>query len=88
TNPDATYRCVALSHVWAFTMPHRITRENYSDHKLQVQWSNLSLPLRQAILEYIWIDSLCIIQDDLADKEKELPRMSMIYSWAEIVFAA
>ncbi|KAH8669050.1 heterokaryon incompatibility protein-domain-containing protein [Xylariales sp. PMI_506] len=97
TNPTAIYRYVALSHVWSFTQPLKTTSENYSTHLREVPWYELSFPLRQAIvlilnlqldLEYIWIDSLCIIQDDHEDKLKELPRMSMIYGRAEIVFAA
>ncbi|KAI4234973.1 MAG: hypothetical protein LQ352_008140 [Teloschistes flavicans] len=38
-------------------------------------------------LEYIWIDSLCIIQKDDLDWENELPRMSNIYGNAAVVFA-
>lgn len=30
--------------------------------------------------EYIWIDSLCIIQDDLADWQAEAPKMKLIYA--------
>ena len=96
TNPKLIYRYVALSHVWAFTTPYRTTRENYSNHTKQVPWNQLSLALRQTILlileldldlGYLWVDSLCIIQDDREDKEKEIPRMSLIYGRAEIVFA-
>jgi hypothetical protein len=96
TDPHAIYRYVALSHVWSFTMPYKTVQENYANHKKEVPWDELSLPIREAIvlilnqqleLEYLWIDSLCIIQDAPEDKLKEFPRMSMIYSRAEIVFA-
>lgn len=35
--------------------------------------------------EYIWIDSLCIIQDDKNDFDKECSRMHEIYSGAHCV---
>ena len=39
-------------------------------------------------LKYIWIDSLCILQENVADWKSELPRMDMIYRNAFVVFAA
>ena len=39
-------------------------------------------------IQYIWIDALCIIQDDQKDKEKEIPRMTSIYKDATITFSA
>ncbi|KAI1123654.1 heterokaryon incompatibility protein-domain-containing protein [Nemania abortiva] len=37
---------------------------------------------------YLWIDSLCIIQDDLADKREYLPMMGDIYNAAMFVIMA
>jgi hypothetical protein len=95
TDSQKMYRYVALSHVWAYTEPYQTTLENYSDHTARVPWENLSRALQEVVAlvltleyEYLWVDSLCIIQDDLADKEKELPRMSLIYGQAALVFAA
>ena len=96
TNPEAIYRYVALSHVWAYTEPCATTKSNHAAHTKSVPWAQLSLALRETIfvtvkleldIEYVWIDSLCIIQDDIIDKRSELPRMSLIYGRAEIVFA-
>ena len=39
-------------------------------------------------VEYLWIDSLCILQDSLADWEVESSRMSDIYSNAYLTLAA
>jgi hypothetical protein len=39
-------------------------------------------------IKYLWIDALCIIQDDPKDKEKEIPRMTSIYKDATITLSA
>ncbi len=95
TNSNETYRYVALSHCWAHSKPLATTRTNLSEHTVRVPWDQLSVAVRQAVvltlalgLEYIWIDSMCIIQMDVADWESELPRMDMIYGNAFVVFAA
>ncbi|KAN0095096.1 HET domain containing protein [Hyaloscypha variabilis] len=95
TSDSQNYKYIALSHVWAYTEPHKTTRENFLEHKDRVPWQNLSQALQQAVAlaltlgyEFLWIDALCIIQDDPSDKERELPRMSLIYGQAAVVFAA
>lgn len=95
TDSQRSYTYLALSHVWAFTEPYQTIRENYSDHTDRVPWELLSQALQETVVlaltlryEYLWVDSLCIIQDDPADKEKELPRMSLVYGQAAVVFAA
>ncbi|KAI3339834.1 heterokaryon incompatibility protein-domain-containing protein [Ustulina deusta] len=42
------------------------------------------------LARYIWIDALCIIQDDLADWEREAARMTTVYrnAWLTVVSAA
>lgn len=67
---------------------------------LQSRLTSIPLPklpksFREAILitrrlgyEYIWIDSLCIIQDDPADWERESAKMADIYENAVLTLAA
>jgi hypothetical protein len=43
---------------------------------------------RQLGLKFIWIDSLCIVQDDLDDWTREAASMANIYESAEITIAA
>lgn len=95
TIEPAKYKYIALSHVWAYTEPYKTTSENFLEHKDRVPWQGLSRALQQAVAlaltlgyEFLWIDALCIIQDDPSDKERELPRMSLIYGQAAVVFAA
>ena len=60
----------------------------------KIPWEGLLEAYRDAIIltlrlgiEYIWIDSLYIIQDDKNDWIKEAPRMGHVYSNTHVVFA-
>jgi len=57
--------------------------------------TNLGLTLQHAIqvyswlnIEYIWIDSLCILQDSPADWEIEAAKIEMVYTIAIITIIA
>lgn len=59
------------------------------------QVSSLPLTLRDAIrvtralnIPFLWIDSLCIVQDDTEDWKREASKMESVYSNAEITIAA
>ncbi|KAI0151816.1 HET-domain-containing protein [Xylariaceae sp. FL1272] len=39
-------------------------------------------------LQYLWIDSLCILQDDSDDKGREIPRMGQYYGDATVTICA
>lgn len=43
---------------------------------------------RRLGIRYLWIDALCIIQDDRSDWEKESAKMGAIYSLAHVTIAA
>jgi Heterokaryon incompatibility protein (HET) len=43
---------------------------------------------RALSIDYIWIDSLCIVQDDVEDWEREAANMAGIYESAEVTIAA
>jgi hypothetical protein len=98
---DASYRYVALSHCWgnstdaASTIP-RTTKENLRNHQsCGLSVASLTRTFQHAVdltrrlgMQYIWIDSLCIVQDDSEDKNLELPRMGSVYGDAYLVIAA
>lgn len=86
---------VALSHSWGINPIIRTTSVNIEDHKHQLPLSRLPKTFRDAIaitramgIRFLWIDSLCIIQDDPVDWERECPRMSQVYSSAFFTIAA
>ncbi|KAL9576414.1 MAG: hypothetical protein Q9212_007116 [Teloschistes hypoglaucus] len=89
------YTAPPLSHVWAKTKPLMTIRSSVQDHSDRVPWDRLSPAIREAVtltcalgFEYIWIDSLCIIQNDEKEWESELTRMGIIFGNAAIVLAA
>ncbi|KAF6785954.1 hypothetical protein CSOJ01_15508, partial [Colletotrichum sojae] len=46
------------------------------------------LPVRGLELRHLWVDSLCIIQDDAQDKEVEIRRMQEVYGNAAVTICA
>ncbi|KAH8649345.1 heterokaryon incompatibility protein-domain-containing protein [Xylariales sp. PMI_506] len=86
----STGRYATLSHCWgtdANDRPFKTTRSSESKNRYLIPWQSLSKTFQDAIrisrylgLDYIWIDSLCIIQDDSDDWKREAGKMADIYS--------
>ena len=78
---------VALSHRWTDeTSKCKTTQANYEARTRGVGFSTLSKNLRDVMIfaqklgvRYVWIDSLCIIQDSEADVRQELLKMAQYY---------
>jgi hypothetical protein len=90
---DTPSRCryVALSYVWGIAPVFTHLLENTQDLRKISSLPLLPIPLtiRDAITlvhaigeRYLWVDSLCIIQDDWKMKGAEIMRMGSIYSRA------
>ena len=95
TQPLDQERYVALSHCWGLSQHLVSIHSNINDWKENIPWDRLPRTFQEAIsvtrrlgLRYIWIDSLCIIQDDAKDWDKEAAKMGMIYNQAYLVIAA
>jgi len=82
---------VALSYCWGGPQEHSLRKDNLSDYGMPGALTEERLPpvifdalvATKALGErYIWIDSLCIVQDDELDKAKYLSVMDAIYSHA------
>jgi hypothetical protein len=87
----------ALSHCWgpANKQPLRTTRENYQCHLGGISHELLPKSFREAIMltqalniEYLWIDSLCIVQDDEHDWRSEAGKMAGVFQNAALIIAA
>lgn len=90
---DSAY--VALSHCWGQSRHLLLKRDNVESLKADIPWKDLPRTFQDAInvtralgIRYIWIDSLCIIQDDKMDWEVEAEKMGALYSNASFVIAA
>ncbi|XEU97315.1 hypothetical protein FSHL1_002601 [Fusarium sambucinum] len=86
---------VALSHCWGRSPVLQTTTRNITEHQNAIRFQSLPKNFQDAItitrsigLQYLWIDSLCIVQDDNIDWEVESSKMASIYSDAYLVLAA
>ncbi|KAI2641719.1 HET-domain-containing protein [Hypomontagnella submonticulosa] len=84
----------ALSHCWGGGKPLSLTKSTLGSLKEHINFAELPATFQDAVtvtqelgLEYVWIDSLCIVQDDKTDWEKEAARMGSVYSRAFIVIS-
>jgi heterokaryon incompatibility protein (HET) len=86
---------IALSHCWGTTHRLTLTRANLNTLKDGIVISQLPATFRDAIylagalkIRYVWIDSLCIVQDDVADWEVEASKMGDVYANSYLSVAA
>jgi hypothetical protein len=86
----APYIC--LSHCWGSIPPLMTTTENIQERMEVIDFETLPANFIAAIrvawnigIQYVWIDSLCIIQNDSADWEREAANMGNIYEQAYLV---
>ncbi|KAJ1324134.1 HET domain-containing protein [Microdochium nivale] len=71
------------------------TRENIEDRKNNISWDEIPSVFDDFIklslglgVSYVWIDSLCIVQDDAEDREREATSMMRIFNNALVTIAA
>lgn len=89
-------RCAALSHCWGSgDSILRTTVLNITRRRKGILQSELPQSFHEAVqicqrldIEYLWIDSLCIIQDDVRDWNAEAFRMADVYGNAYVMIAA
>jgi len=91
-------RYLALSHRWGPPELHRVFctyTSNVTLFKQQIQITDLPRTFADAVqvtrslgVRYLWIDSLCIIQDDPSDWETESKLMEQVFSSAYVTISA
>jgi hypothetical protein len=86
----------ALSHCWGVDRkPLQTDDRTLLRRQIGIPLGTLPKTFQDAItitrslsVQYLWIDSLCIIQDDTADWDRESAQMASIYENARLVIAA
>ncbi|PMD38806.1 HET-domain-containing protein [Hyaloscypha variabilis F] len=86
---------IALSHCWGGQVPLTTTSCTVLERKKSTPMSLLPQTFRDAVfisrklgVRYLWIDSLCIIQDSKTDWEKESAVMGDVYGRSHLTIAA
>ncbi|KAK4958296.1 hypothetical protein LTR10_004722 [Elasticomyces elasticus] len=86
----------ALSYTWGSAPPvWQTVKANLRERQYLLSYDGLPRTLQDAVtttvklgLRYLWIDSICICQDDDDDWAKEASRMAYIYMSAHVTIAA
>lgn len=83
---DRSEPYLILSHYQGTRLPLRSTKATFQDRITRILFIDLPLLFRDSIqitrvlgFRYIWIDSLCIIQDSAQDQATEAARMAQVY---------
>lgn len=91
--PQSTY--TTLSHTWGTAVCFTLEKANLEGMKKVIRHEALPKTVRDAILitrdlevQYIWVDSLCIIQDSADDWARECEVMGSIYAGSYCNIAA
>jgi hypothetical protein len=85
----------ALSHCWGSTTPLMLTHHTYQDFMRSIYLQAIPQSFQDAIytakkldVRYLWVDSLCIIQDDREDWSREAASMGNYYRNAFVVLSS
>lgn len=91
----ACEKFIALSHCWGKAQLITTTSKTLSDRIQGIQLHDLPRTFQDAVtickelgVSYLWIDSLCIIQDDEQDWLTEAAKMSEVYANSYCTIAA
>ncbi|KAM7219236.1 Heterokaryon incompatibility protein (HET) domain containing protein [Rhypophila decipiens] len=96
-------RYICLSYCWGGAQFIKTTNETLKSHETGIGFDQLPKAFQDTVavaralgIRYVWIDSLCIIQDDSADWAHESSRMADVYrrsyltvapAWADSPFS-
>lgn len=88
-------RYAALSYCWGESGNLTTTSENLDERNAEIIWDDLPNLIQDVIqitrqlgIPYLWVDALCIIQDDRSDWRAESSKMGDIYACAYLTIAA
>ncbi|KAH7111890.1 heterokaryon incompatibility protein-domain-containing protein, partial [Dendryphion nanum] len=92
---DIERKYIALSHCWGGATPLCTKKDTLAAHRKAIKFENLPELFQDAVavtrklgIQFLWIDSLCIIQDDEEDWQHEAKRMEGVFASAYCTIAA
>ncbi|PSN70567.1 HET-domain-containing protein, partial [Corynespora cassiicola Philippines] len=92
---DLTSPYAALSHCWGGSSPMMTLKENLEKRMVSISFENLPKTFREAVevcralkIPYLWVDSICIIQDSPDDWQLQSSQMHSIYHGSTLTLAA
>jgi hypothetical protein len=95
--PTGKCRYLALSYVWGGVLQYKLTEHNLDalSMKFSLRPEHLTTTIRDAITltrqlgeRYLWVDTLCLIQDSTAIRQQTLQEMDRIYSQSVLTIVA
>ncbi|CAH0057394.1 unnamed protein product [Clonostachys solani] len=88
-------RYATLSHCWGGYQPLKTTKSTLDAHTANIPFQDLpktfqdaAITCRRLGIRFLWIDSLCIIQDDDEDWQIQSAQMASIYENSTLTIAA
>jgi hypothetical protein len=87
---------VALSYCWGSGQENIMTtRANLLERLQKISFETLPKTIKDAIIvtrklkyKYLWVDALCIVQDNEEDRAQEVSKMSQVYTGASLTISA
>lgn len=94
-SPDSSVKYAALSYCWGGPLRFKTNSETLSSALAGLPVEVLPQTVQDAIrvtrelgLEYIWVDSICIVQDDEVEKIEQIAEMARIFGHSYVTIAA
>lgn len=92
---EMSEKYICLSHQWGAFKPLQTTKKNIVDHITGIPWTTLPPTFRDAVkitrflgVRFLWIDSLCIVQDDHDDWVTQSAQMANIFGNSFLTISA
>ena len=86
---------ITLSHCWGNIQPYKTCKANLQNHLREIKLSEMPQTFKDAVfltaklgVQYLWIDSICIIQDDSNDWAIESANIATIFENSYLTIAA
>ncbi|XXH05361.1 hypothetical protein Hte_011787 [Hypoxylon texense] len=94
TNPPlALY--ATLSYCWGGDQHSKTTTARLDQYESEILFGTLPKTIQDAVivtlgvgLRYLWVDAICIVQDDADDKQEQISKMHLVYRGAYFTIAA